>query len=1073
MSNNPKKARSVSEAKRKGLKTPDASEETIPPTVEESQQKPPENRFGDRVDVAHTQVKLMGQPLTSEVWASKYKSINDVTPLDTFQRVAQAIYAKDTGGEDHTFAAYDAMVTGLWMPGGRIIAGAGTGNRVTLMNCLGPQEKVSTKEYGTITLEEASKKNKVTLLTLSGWIESEVKCFGIQPLNKIILRPSRSKKRQKVVYATPDHRWISPTGRTITTLYPGCSLLSCGDMVDQKSSDYEAGLFHGTIFGDGQLHRAENFKQFPIQKSGSYIAGFIDGWWVADRHYENGDTQRCISSTNYQHLDWLVENAHLGGYIATGDKIIGKKVTNLGIAKDPCRAITILPASRTFWTVESIEPIGTSPVYCAVVPEAHAFTLTEGLYTGNCYVNRKLDDSLDDIMKGISDAALTQQQGGGIGTDFSTLRPSGAMLQRTGAIASGPLPFMDMWHSMCSTIMSAGSRRGAMMGTLCDTHPDLPEFIRAKQTKGRMTNFNVSVLVSDALMAAVDEDEDWMLYFEVAPKVREPNLMEMDFIDEATGKVQYVYQVIKARELWALITRNTYEYSEPGIIFIDRINDLNNLKYCEEIRCTNPCGEQPLPPNATCNLGAINLARVIKRPFKSDAEVNWDLITDIVKIGMRFLDNVIDVTNYPLLAQEAEEIAKRRTGLGVSGLADCLAQLGLRYGSAPAVTMTERIMQHICLAAYDASMLLAKERGAFPLFQREPYLDGTFAGINLSSEYQERIRDYGIRNGVLLTVAPTGTTSILYGNISSGIEPVFAHKSLRKVRQSDNTFKEYTNYSYNSLLYQVVTGSDQLPAYMVEANALSIEDHIITQAAVQRWIDASVSKTINVSEDCTYDDFQKVYDLAYALGCKGCTTYRPSEVRGSILSRTPETPIVGAVGNSKQALAIRSEVLQGLTHKIRWPSMSSALYVTVNQSPDGYPFEVFFNSKDGKSQEWMTALSLMITAILRKNDGDVQFISDELGSVHSIHDTAWIKIPGEEKPKFFGSLISYIGYILGKDFTALGAEGVNRPKANRPLIDMVTVTEPRVEKCPQCFAPGLIHSEGCTTCNNCGYSNCS
>jgi len=673
----------------------------------------------------------------------------------------------------------------------------------------------------------------------------------------------------------------------------------------------------------------------------------------------------------------------------------------------------------------------------------------------NCYVNRKLEDSLDDIMRGVSDAALTQQQGGGIGTDFSTLRPSGAILQRTGAVASGPLPFMDMWHSMCATIMSAGSRRGAMMGTLSDTHPDLIEFIKAKQTKGRMTNFNVSVLVSDALMAAVDEDEDWMLYFH-EPSAKGAH--ELDFVDE-NNVPQYVYSVHKARDIWELITRNTYEWSEPGIIFIDRINDLNNLKYCEEIHCTNPCGEQPLPPNGTCNLGAVNLARCVKRPFKSDAEVDWDLIADVVRVGQRFLDNVIDVTKYPLLAQEAEEKGKRRTGLGISGLADMLAQLGLRYGSAPAVTLTERVMQHICLAAYDTSMKLAEERGSFPMFRAEDYLGDNFVGLNLSTEYQERIRKTGIRNGVLLTVAPTGTTSILYGNISSGIEPVFAHKSVRKVRQHDDSFKEYVNHSYNSLLYSAVTGSKDLPAYMVEANDLTIEDHVITQAAVQRWVDASVSKTINVSEECTYEEFRKVYDLAYALGCKGCTTYRPSEVRGSILARTSEQKPPQA-SETLPALAVRSEVLQGITHKIRWPSMSSALYVTVNQSAEGHPFEVFFNSKDARSQEWMTALSLMISAILRKNDGDVSFIAEELGSVHSIHDTAWVKVPGEEKPKFFGSLISYIGFILGHDFTTLGATQIIKPKAAKG------------DRCPRCFAPGLIHQEGCSTCNNCGHSDC-
>lgn len=700
----------------------------------------------------------------------------------------------------------------------------------------------------------------------------------------------------------------------------------------------------------------------------------------------------------------------------------------------------------------------------------------------NCYVNRTLDDSLDDIMRGVSDAALTQQQGGGIGTDFSTLRPSGAILQRTGAVASGPLPFMDMWHSMCSTIMSAGSRRGAMMGTLSDTHPDLPEFIKAKQVKGRMTNFNVSVLVSDTLMAACDEDEDWLLYFNVPPKTRTPGTEELDFQDDY-GVTQYVYSVWKARDIWEMITRNTYEWSEPGIIFIDRVNDLNNLHYCETIRCTNPCGEQPLPPNGTCNLGAVNLARCVRRPFQDDAELDWDLIADVVRVGQRFLDNVIDVTQYPLLAQEAEEKGKRRTGLGISGLADMLAQMGLRYGSAPAVSLAERVMQHICLTAYDTSMKLAEERGPFPLFRAEEYINDNFVGINLSSEYHERIRKYGIRNGVLLTVAPTGTTSILYGNISSGVEPVFAHISARRVRQADNTFKEYTNYSYNSLLFRAVHGAvdsvfPPLPSYMVEADDLTIEDHVIMQAAVQRWVDASVSKTINVAESTTYDDFRKVYDLAYALGCKGCTTYRPSEVRGSILSRTNENGGVSRAANAgvTQQLAQRPEILTGLTHKIRWPSMSSALYITINQSQEGYPYEVFFHSKDARAQEWTTALSLMITAILRKGDGDVQFIADELGSVHSLHDTAFLKVPGNDNPKFFGSIISYIGFMLGKDFSALGAAGVQKalhaPESNPSQVRNLMASMSS-ERCPSCQAPSLIHSEGCTTCSNCGYSNCS
>jgi ribonucleoside-diphosphate reductase alpha chain len=984
----------------------------------------------------------------------------------------------------------------------------------------------------------------------------------------------------------------------------------------------------------------------------------------------------------------------------------------------------------------------------------------------NCYVNRKMEDSLDDIMAAVSDAALTQQQGGGIGTDFSTLRPAGALLQRTRAQASGPIPFMDMWHSMCATIMSAGDRRGAMMGTLSDTHPDLPQFIVAKQVKGRLTNFNVSVLVSDAFMEAVREDEEWLLHFPVKPKYRDAHLQEMDFIDD-DGTEQFVYSSWRAKDLWNLIIKNTYEWSEPGIIFIDRINSLNNLKYCEEIHCTNPCvtgntfiltdkghlpirwlaneqvniwngfewsqvipfstgenqtykvrfsngatvnttayhkwvmrdgsklttsqlesgqelgvhefpvvidgadfnidaysqgfysgdgtknsehsnlykhgegiknrlvgkfwnrnheaqpgvrwvhgemlpkdfvpitanisycinwlaglldadgniarpqkdtmlvlqitakdraflerirlmltrlgvnarfwerkdaglkygsngkqymcestaclmisgkgayqlvelglktervdltwvrkpqgiarkgvkvlsvdlgtkeetfcltepkrgtfiangvlthncGEQPLPPNATCNLGAINLAKFVLNPFQPNAEVNWPLLSRIAKLGMRFLDNVIDVTRYPLEVQRDEEFAKRRTGLGVSGLADALAQLGLRYGSATATAMTERIMSHICLAAYEA-----------PKFLGPLYLQNSFAGLNLSEEYKSRIRKTGMRNGVLLTVAPTGTTSILYGNISSGIEPVFAHQAERQVRQQDDTYKKYTAYGYNYLLYHASqnapVGSLTLPDYMVTADDLSIEDHVTTQAAVQRWVDASVSKTINVAEKTSFAEFTKVYDLAWALGCKGCTTYRPSEVRGSILSKVGTgTPTSQAVTQ----ITKRSEILSGITHRIHWPSLTAALYITINFDGNQRPFEVFFNSKDARQHDWMTALSLMITAILRKGD-DPGFIANELGTVASVHDTAWIKV--SEKSEHFMSLIAYIGFILGKYFkpTALGNV------MGESLLS--TVEEAYKERCPHCLAPSLIRKEGCKTCLNCGSSDC-
>jgi ribonucleoside-diphosphate reductase alpha chain len=677
----------------------------------------------------------------------------------------------------------------------------------------------------------------------------------------------------------------------------------------------------------------------------------------------------------------------------------------------------------------------------------------------NCYVNKQIGDSLDDIMEGVKIAALTQQQGGGIGTDFSTLRPTGAILRRTGARASGPLPFMDMWHSMCSTIMSAGDRRGAMMGTIIDTHPDLLDFITAKQQPNRLTNFNVSVLVTDAFMEAVKEDEDWMLHFPVPPYSSRPqSLVDLDFEEE--GAAQYVYSVHKARDLWTTITRNTYDWSEPGVIFIDRVNDLNNLQYCEHIQCTNPCGEQPLPPNGTCNLGAINLSRLVKSPYSDEAELNFELLTKVAKTGMRFLDNVIDVTNYPMPEQKDEELQKRRTGLGVSGLGDALAQLRLRYGSPAALELTDKIFYTICQAAYTASADLAQERGPFPLYSSE-FLERGFAANKLDFGVLEKVKAHGLRNGVLLTVAPTGTTSILYGDISSGIEPIFALKTKRNVRQSDNSFKQFETESFSLRFFKHCQPSGAIPSYMVTVDDLTVEDHITTQAAVQKWVDASVSKTVNCPKELTYEQFTRVYDLAYSLGAKGCTTYRPSETRGAILvsADTDERP------TTTTKLRARPDELFGRTRKIRWPTLTSSLYLTVNYDEGGTPYEAFFNCKDSRFHDWHVATSLMITSILRKG-GDTHFIADELRAVTSLHDTAFIQGPGDSHPRNYGSLISLVGAHLSELL-------VQSPWGQTETVHSTHNANTSLkERCPQCGGFTLIHKEGCKICENCSYSDC-
>lgn len=659
----------------------------------------------------------------------------------------------------------------------------------------------------------------------------------------------------------------------------------------------------------------------------------------------------------------------------------------------------------------------------------------------NCFVSCTIDDSMNGIADALKDAMLTMQQGGGIGMNFGTLRPSGAFLQRTASIASGPLPFMDMWDAMCKTIMSAGSRRGAMMGVMPIDHPDIKKFILAKTDGQRLRNFNLSVLVSDAFIKCVEDDEMWDLGFNVPPA-------DDKFLDAYETEVDehwFVYEQIKARELWDLIIKTTYEYSEPGVIFIDRMNDQNNLYYCESIEATNPCGEQPLPPYGACNLGAINLARLIKHPFEPGAHLDDLTLSNVVSIGVRFLDNVIDRTGYPLEEQAEQQRLKRRIGLGYTGLANALAMLGLRYGSPEAIEATDAIGKTIAWNAYFSSCILAEERGAFPLFEETHFSKSHFMQLGILSTF-EFYKKAGIRNGTLLTIAPTGTTSIYYGNVSSGLEPVFAHEVQRKVLQPDDSFKEYTAKDYGLLVYEHVTGHKGPAEHMIEADDLSVHEHLRMQAAAQKWIDTSVSKTINCPKDISLEDFKKVYDMAYALGLKGCTTYRHSDARGSVLSHVPGDSV-----RSYNQLLPRPPVLQGSTYKVNWPNINSALYVTINDDPLSHkPLEMFINSRSTKHAEWITALTLMISAIMRRGE-DISFIPEELKKITSNDDIAWID------GRYYGSLVARIGEILQQHIE--GGEPV-------------TGTELPGETCPMCEKPTYIFKEGCGVCTSCSYSKC-
>jgi ribonucleoside-diphosphate reductase alpha chain len=478
----------------------------------------------------------------------------------------------------------------------------------------------------------------------------------------------------------------------------------------------------------------------------------------------------------------------------------------------------------------------------------------------NCFVMGRIGDSIPGIFGALNEAAQTLQQGGGIGHDFSSLRPRGALVKGVGAEASGPLSFMDVWDAMCRTIMSAGARRGAMMGTLRCDHPDILDFVDAKRERGRLRNFNLSVLVTDAFMAALEAGDDWHLQF--------------------GGET---FGTVKAADLWNRIMRANYDGAEPGVIFIDRVNRRNPLSYCETISCTNPCGEQPLPPYGACLLGSINLVQFVRDAFSASAHLDLEGVIRTVRIAVRFLDNVIGISRYPLEQQQGEAIAKRRMGLGLTGLADSLAMLGLRYGSPAATKAAAAWMKAITGAALEASCDLAAERGPFPLFEASSYLETEY-GRGLADGTRQMIRRQGLRNGLLTSIAPTGTISLLAGNVSSGIEPIFSLMQERKVLLADGSRKAELLEDYASALARRIAPGRALGPGFVTVSDLEPADHLAMQEALQPHVDSSISKTINVPESISFEDFKSVYRTAFGLGLKGCTTFRPNAITGSVLT---------------------------------------------------------------------------------------------------------------------------------------------------------------------------------------------
>lgn len=831
-------------------------------------------------------------PFSDELHAGKYRSEGEGF-REAMNRVANGLKDDDA----HFHALRDVLLDMRFMPAGRIQSAIGSGKNTTPYNCLSGDTEVLTAR-GFVRLEDYEGRALDVLSPVSGRLEPAVfKSYGEQELFDVKVSYSSGGQERSgsfVVRATANHRWVLQDGAVVEGVRVGQLLKSASSEVDTDA----CGWAHGFVFGDGSMQRPGKYgvrlcgakarhlprllsayqsarvtypqslegdpyvtleadvalKELPpVSASAEYLRGFVEGLLAADGCFSTRGNDPFQFHGPRHLVEWVRDHLALADYAPCGRAHeCASGASNFGERSEPLWKVHFRRASdHKGFRVKAVTPAGRAKVYCVEEPTHRQIVLRHGLRTGNCYVSGTIADSYVDgegsIMERATQAAATMRMGGGIGYDFSTLRPKGDLIVKLQSRSSGPISFMEIFDAVCRCTSSSGHRRGAQMGVLRIDHPDIFDFIHAKQNEHFLKGFNISIAVTDEFMQAKRDGKPFQLKF--------------------GGRV---YREVDPNELWDAVMRSTWDWAEPGVLFIDRINEMNNLHYCETIAATNPCGEQPLPPFGACLLGSFNLVRYVSKDMHG-WRFDWDRLARDIAPVVRAMDNVVDRARYPLPQQEHEAKSKRRMGLGVTGLANAGEALGLPYGSKGFLDFTRRVLTLVRDEAYRASALLAHEKGAFPLYSPE-YLDSKFVKT-LPEDIREMIEEHGIRNSHLTSIAPTGTISLCADNISSGLEPVFSYGMERTVIEFEGPRKELIeDYGVRVFGVRGRRSSD-----------VTVAEHVAVLAVAAELVDSAVSKTCNVDSRVSWDEFKRVYDSAWELGCKGITTYRADGKRGGVI----------------------------------------------------------------------------------------------------------------------------------------------------------------------------------------------